>query len=109
MTMMTEKDFRHVSAWLWHLTIDYLTTFYLRWNKQFLGVAMSVKNESCNFCDIYLFITCLPMQTRSIMHVMTLEVTEMFEDTKGLITSRISKDRQHNGQKKKNKRTNNDL
>ena len=34
------------------------------------------------------------------MHVMTLEVTEMFEDTKGLITSRISKDRQHNGKKK---------
>jgi len=33
-----------------------------------------------------------------------------FEDTKGLIRIRKSKkDRQHNGQKKKDKRTNNDL
>jgi hypothetical protein len=39
------------------------------------------------------------MKTRSIMHVMKLEVTEMLEDTKGLITSRISKHRQHNGKK----------
>jgi hypothetical protein len=35
---------------------------------------------------------------------------EEFEDTKGAIRIRISKkDRQHNGQKKKDKRTNNDL
>ena len=35
---------------------------------------------------------------------------EEFEDTKGVIRIRISKkDRQHNGQKKKDKRTNNDL
>jgi hypothetical protein len=34
----------------------------------------------------------------------------MFEDTKGIIKSRNSKkDRQYNDQKKKNKRTNNDL
>ena len=34
----------------------------------------------------------------------------MFVDTKGVIRNRNSKkDRQHNGQKKKNKRTNNDL
>jgi hypothetical protein len=33
-----------------------------------------------------------------------------FEDTKGVIRSQKSKkDRQHNGQKKKDKRTNNDL
>jgi hypothetical protein len=31
-----------------------------------------------------------------------------FEDTKGVIRIRISKNRQHNGQKKKYKRTNND-
>jgi hypothetical protein len=31
------------------------------------------------------------------------------EDTKGVIRIRISKNSQHNGQKKKNKRTNNDL
>ena len=35
---------------------------------------------------------------------------EEFEDTKGLIRIRISQNnRQHNGQKKKGKRTNNDL
>ena len=32
-----------------------------------------------------------------------------FEDTKGVIRIRISKNRQHNDQKKKYKRTNNDL
>ena len=32
-----------------------------------------------------------------------------FEDTKGVSIIRKSKDRQHNGQKKKDKRTNNDL
>jgi hypothetical protein len=34
---------------------------------------------------------------------------EEFEDTKGEIRSRISKNRQHNGQAEKYKRTNNDL
>ena len=34
---------------------------------------------------------------------------EEFKDTKGLIRIRISKNRQHNGQKKKYKRTINDL
>ena len=34
---------------------------------------------------------------------------EEFEDTNGIIRSRKSKDRQHNGQKKEDKRTNNDL
>jgi hypothetical protein len=33
---------------------------------------------------------------------------EEFEDTKGAIRNRILKNRQHNGQKKKQKRTNND-
>jgi len=33
---------------------------------------------------------------------------EKFEDTKGAIRIHISKNRQHNGQKKKYKRTNND-
>ena len=32
-----------------------------------------------------------------------------FEDTKGVIRIRISKNKQHNDQKKKYKRTNNDL
>jgi hypothetical protein len=36
-------------------------------------------------------------------------ITEEFEDTKGVIIIRKSKDRQHNGQKRKNKSTNNDL
>jgi hypothetical protein len=34
---------------------------------------------------------------------------EKFDDIKGVIKSRMSKDRQYNGQKIKNKRTNNDL
>jgi hypothetical protein len=34
---------------------------------------------------------------------------EELEDTKGVIRVRKSKDRQHNGQKKKDNRTNNDL
>jgi hypothetical protein len=34
---------------------------------------------------------------------------EELEDTKGVIRIRKSKNRQHNGQKKKDKRTNNDL
>jgi hypothetical protein len=33
----------------------------------------------------------------------------MFEDIRGVIKSRILKDRKYNGQKKKDKRTNNDL
>ena len=48
-----------------------------------------------------------------IMSVLKLGVRlseEEFEDTKGVIRIRISKkNRQHNGQKKKDKRTNNDL
>ena len=39
-----------------------------------------------------------------------LEVSEQLEDTKGVIIIRTSKkDKQHNVQKKKDKRTNNDL
>ena len=34
---------------------------------------------------------------------------EEFEETKGVIRIHKSKDRKHNGQKKKDKRTNNDL
>jgi len=36
-------------------------------------------------------------------------VYEEFEDTKGVIRTRISKDKHYNGQKKKDKRSNNDL
>jgi hypothetical protein len=34
---------------------------------------------------------------------------EEFEDTKGVMRIRKSKDRQHDGKKKKDKRTNNDV
>jgi hypothetical protein len=37
------------------------------------------------------------------------DMYEEFEDTKGVIRIRTSKNRQHNDQEKKNKRTNNDL
>jgi hypothetical protein len=44
------------------------------------------------------------------LHCMKQVSQEEFEDTKGVIRIRISKmNRQHNGQKKKYKRTNNDL
>ena len=43
------------------------------------------------------------------MHIFKIVYQEEFEDTKGAIRSRISKkNRLHNGQKKKYKRTNND-
>ena len=38
-----------------------------------------------------------------------LLIYTLFEDSKGVIRSRKSEDRQCNGQKKKDKRTNNDL
>ena len=47
------------------------------------------------------------MLNKTIQHPIA---KEEFEDTKGAIRIRISrKNRQHNGQKKKYKRTNNDL
>ena len=57
---------------------------------------------------------------RSCVHVCVLRVSifplflrgvdwVLKEDTKGVTRIRKSKDRQHNGQKKKDKRTNNDL
>jgi hypothetical protein len=53
------------------------------------------------------------MSTLSVIEVPKCEgchlLSEKFEDTKGIIVSRKSKDRQHNGQKKKDKRTNHDL
>ena len=39
----------------------------------------------------------------------TVLLSEKFNNTQGVITSRISKDRQYNGQEKKDKRTSNDL
>jgi hypothetical protein len=52
-------------------------------------------------------VTLLPFVLWGV-HVLIM--LEEFEDTKGVIRSRKSKkDKQHNGQKKKEKRTNNDL
>ena len=46
---------------------------------------------------------------REVLQILTREFWEEFEDTKGEIRIRTSKkNRQHNGQKKKHKRTNND-
>ena len=44
-----------------------------------------------------------------VSSVLRYSYLEEFYDTKGIIIIRKSKDRQHNGQKKKNQRTNNDL
>jgi hypothetical protein len=46
---------------------------------------------------------------KQCMYVHFKLIEEEFEDTKVLIRIRKSKDRQHNGQKKKDKRTNIDL
>ena len=73
---------------------------------------MFVQQELLNFIRTYhahmaqLFI--------KVWHILRVKrkgkfVTEEFEDTKGLIRICKSKDRQHNGQKKKYKRTNNNL
>jgi hypothetical protein len=50
------------------------------------------------------------MRTKLYIYVFIVSYPEEFEDTKGVIRIIISKkNRQHNSQKKKDKRTNNDL
>ena len=44
-----------------------------------------------------------------LLNIFYLVIREEFEDTKVVIRSRKSKDRQHYDQTKRNKRTNNDL
>jgi hypothetical protein len=51
----------------------------------------------------------LVSSTNKTEPVSDVYVLEEFEDTKGVIRIHILKNRQHNGQKKKDKRTNNDL
>ena len=49
------------------------------------------------------------LNERASFFLYFLRSQEEFEDTKGVVRFRISKEnRQHNGQKKKHKRTNND-
>jgi hypothetical protein len=58
-----------------------------------------------------MFCNDLLLTFKTILMILTETGTllEEFEDTKGAMTIRISKkNRQHNGQKKKYKRTNND-
>ena len=65
---------------------------------------------------IYLRFIC-PFQNISISAVINWKVNDIppgvmqeeFEDTEGVIRIRKSKNRQHNGQKKRDKDTNNDL
>ena len=59
--------------------------------------------QSLTFCVV----SCRSL----LLQIIVLSVLqEEFEDTKGVIRNRVSKkNRQHNGQKKKDKRTNNDL
>ena len=49
------------------------------------------------------------MYSLVIFKVLNPLLEEKFEDTKDVIRSRKLKDRQHNGRKKKDERTNNDL
>jgi len=55
---------------------------------------------------LYVINTCIEIRT-CVLSTLTWFIEE-FEDTKGAIRIRISKNRLHNGQKKKYKRTNND-
>ena len=48
-------------------------------------------------------------KSQKVCNIQNPDFEEEFEDTKGVIRIRKSKERQHNGQKKKDKRTNNDL
>jgi hypothetical protein len=59
--------------------------------------------QSLTFCVVFCQLLLLQTIALSVLQ-------EELEDTKGVIRNRISKkNRQHNGQKKKDKRTNNDL
>ena len=68
-------------------------------------------SHSINTIHCLLLVTVLTLFTvRPIISTFDLHVEEEFEDTKEVIRIRISKkNRQHNDQKKKDKRTNNDL
>jgi hypothetical protein len=74
--------------------------------KQWASAPLFLRNGE--LLDILLCITYIPSLTGRNYFCLFLE--EEFKDTKGVIKIRISmKNRQHNGQKKKYKRTNNDI
>jgi hypothetical protein len=70
-----------------------------------LLVRISIRARCTTLCDK----VCLWLATGRWFSLCPIMITEEFEDTKGVIIIRKSKDRQHNGQKRKNKSTNNDL
>ena len=59
-----------------------------------------------DYCFLIVYFFILSFSTD---HYFSSLLEELFEDTKVVIRSRKSKERQYNGQKKKDKRTNNDL
>ena len=68
-----------------------------------LKVALKIINQSKPTSHI-------TERTASILNIMHNILKEEFEDTKGVMRIRVSKkNRQHNGQKNKYKRTNDDL
>jgi hypothetical protein len=96
-------------------------------NKLTTNVSLGFKNKCCYFSGrfviqddrhgVWLGDTSL-LFSPAQLHVKSPEVSEIFhggvlleefEDTKGVIRIRMWKNRQHNGQTKKYKRTNNDL
>ena len=69
---------------------------------------------SCHYLFVFYYYSNLYELAFKSLHVFfyyyIVKLKEEFEDTKGVIIIRISKkNRQHNGQNKKYKRTNNDL
>jgi hypothetical protein len=65
--------------------------------------------ESLHLCGIFLLLILFFQYPPVDAKPAEVDLKEDFEDTKGAIRFRIStKNRQHNGKKKKDKRTNND-
>jgi hypothetical protein len=89
-----------------HFKISLYVLIYLN----FLFVYFNTNSLKLWTTHIVLNIVLDPI-TGDVMNIVTLSNwQEEFEDTKGVIRIRISKkNRQHNGQKKKYNRTNNDL
>ena len=89
-----------------HFKISLYVFIYLN----FLFVYFTTNSLKLWTTHIFLNIVIDPI-TGDVMNIVTLSNwQEEIEDTKGVIRIRISKkNRQHNGQKKKYNRTNNDL
>ena len=85
-----------------------LLTSYILWQKLINPTSTVFETDWCSY-DI-MQLASIEIQSLNCRRRISYFMEEEFEDTKGEIRIRTSKkNRQHNGQKKKYKRTNNDL